>query len=1597
MALDITGISNENEFYTSHYIAAVLENDLKGVFTEWNRKETEENCKSPVTKLTGVARQYFSFRKNLREAGNGENLELRAEFAQALLEALGYEMQPMERELEGDIYLPIISEVCRTSGAPELWIIQAVDASDEGIDPFSLSPIRDQYLTGEAALSMLPSNDTEAPSFEELLNRHIFTRPEPPRFVLLLSAFQVVLIDRSKWNRKRLLRFDLQEIFSRRERTTLQAMAAFLCRDSLCPAEGMALIDTLDENSHKHAFGVSQDLKYALRESIELLGNEAVLYLRTVRKDKMYDGALDEQQLSMECLRYMYRLLFLFYIEARPELGYVPIKSEVYRTGYSLESLRDLEHVQLTTEESLDGSYIHESLSTLFTMIWEGYRGEDRKDMHSLGDDIPRIGEFDIAPLKSHLFDPAQTPLLGKVKFRNSVLLKVIQLMSLSRPGNGRARRGRISYAQLGINQLGAVYEALLSYRGFFAQTDLYEVKKPDTEYDELEAAYFVKGEDLPKYQDNEKVLDDQGEPKKYPKGTFIYRLAGRDREKSASYYTPEVLTRCLVKYALKELVQDKSADELLTLTICEPAMGSAAFLNEAVNQLAELYLERKQQERGERIPVEEYSRELQRVKMFISDNNTFGVDLNPVAVELAEVSLWLNTISDEGLVPWFGNQLACGNSLVGARRQVWPSSFITHGAPKGSTWQDVPPVRVAPTKERKAEQVYHFLLPDAGMAEYTDKVVKDLVPAQIKEIKDWKKEFTKLFSKEHTQQMLKLSHAIDKLWAAHAEKQAELRRRTADPIHVWGQQEMPGMRQASTVQEKDRILALEQYATDIRHATPYKRLKLAMDYWCALWFWPIDKADMLPSRDEYLFEMSLLLEGEVYQSQSTNGEMLLPGLHTKGQQQLDLPFDRNLGLVDVDELCTKFPRLQMVRDVASRYRFHHWELEFADVFRKRGGFDLILGNPPWLKIEWNEGGLMGDYEPEFVLRSFSAPKLATLRNQTLETFGIQQAYLNEYVDAAATKNFLNAAQNYPDLKGMQTNLYKCFLPQAWMIGTPSGVSGFLHPEGIYDDPKGGALRREAFSRLRAHFQFVNELNLFAEVDHHAKFSINISSIHPKITTDFAHIATVFAPSTIYDSFDHNGTGPAPGIKDDDDKWNTVGHKSRILNISDNELALFAKLYDAEGTPPLEARLPALHTVELIGVLKKFAAQPKRLADLRDEYISFEMWHETNAQKDGTMRRETRFPADASELILSGPHFFVGNPLYKTPRAECTQNSHYDILDLTTLPDDYLPRTNYVPACDADTYRIRTPRVPWGDKKPVTEFYRFVNRRMFGTSAERSLIASIAPPDVGHVHPVLSTTFSDVKFCIEFAACCASSAYDFFLKSTGKSDVYESTLRTFPLIASPNNTNRYLALACVTTHYATLWQESFSISMTSEHWTKDDPRLPNSFFANLTPTWNRNCALRTDYARRQALVEIDVLVAMALGMTLEELKTIYRVQFPVMRQYEADTWYDANGRIVFTASKGLTGVGLPRKANTKDAIYGIDTPHRHEESIPLGWEDIQNLKEGTVTKTVEDDTLPGGPVMRTITYVAPFDRCDREQDYETAWAVFSERGINNAK
>ncbi|HRD68040.1 MAG TPA: class I SAM-dependent DNA methyltransferase, partial [Candidatus Competibacter sp.] len=1526
------------------------------------------------------------------ERGEGQRLALERALLGRLFAALGYALQPI--------------------GLPRLIVLHAWDVALDGEEALTLQPHK--LLWDGAAIPPTLHGLT----WQEVLSDRVFGADHPPRWVVLAGSTQTLLIDRAKWPQNRLLRFDWNEILGRREDPTLKAAAALLGRDSLLPDEGEALLDALDENAHKHAFAVSEDLKYALREAIELLGNEAARQLVALAREQkkgIFSGEreLEAGPLTLECLRLMYRLLFLFYIEARPELGYVPIRhSEAYQKGYSLEMLRDLELVPLVGEEARNGLFFDYSIRRLFRLIHEGHAGSPQA---RLDDAIHH--SFRIAALDAHLFDPASTPLLDRVRFPNAVWQQVIQLMSLSREGN-RRRRGRVSYAQLGINQLGAVYEALLSYRGFFAKTDLYEVKPAGENPDALDAAHFVPPEALAQYREDERVYDrDEAGHRKlrlYPKGSFIYRLAGRDREKSASFYTPEVLTRCLVKYALKELLKDKSADAILQLTICEPAMGSAAFLNEAVNQLAEAYLERKQAERGQRIPHDRYTPELQRTKMFIADRNVFGVDLNPVAVELAEVSLWLNAISGSSHVPWFGYQLFCGNSLVGARRQVMPPAWL--GPRADPLWHERAPRRVRPGQpDRQAEEVYHFLLPDPGMADYRDRVARARYPAAFQRLRSWRRAFCRPLNNDEIALLQELSGLVDELWALHARELAQDRARTEDWLPVWGQPDAEGLR--SSTGDKDRVRANGIFNDDSPVASAYRRLKLVMDYWCALWFWPLDRAELLPDRDQFWFELGLVLRGNVVDTRpqaeldltataapepfAPKPQAALPGMEV----QLSLsapPTTRDItdrfGQLHIEKLFEFFPRLKLVNEIAGRRRFFHWELTFADIFAERAGFDLILGNPPWIKVEWNESGVLADFNPLFALRNFSATQLTREREVAFASYeGLEAAWLDELTEAEATQNFLNAMQNYPLLKGVQTNLYKCFLPQAWLIGNAGAVAGFLHPEGIYDDPKGGLFRAAVYPRLRAHFQLQNQLMLFP-IGHRVKYSINVFRTSPDNQINFHSIANLFHPKTINLCFAHDGCGPVPGIKDEDSaEWDFSGHQNRIIEVTDSALATFAKLYDEAGTPALQARLPALHSRELLGVLEKFAAYPKRLGDLTGEYFSTVMFDETYAQRDGTIKRNTRFPATAAEWVLSGPHFYVGNPFYKTPRAVCTEKGHYDTIDLTELPDDYLPRTNYVPACDVDEYRRRTPKVPWIEEgeavaKPVTEYFRFLHRRQLSQSGERTFIGTLISSGTANVNTCVASVFKNQNVLLTIIGSASSIVFDFYLKSTGKGDLYGNGLIVFPLIEDFQITLRTLSLNCLTTAYASLWRDAFRPDFTRDAWTQTDPRLPADFFARLGPDWHRDCALRTDYARRQALVEIDVLAAQALGLTLAELLTIYRVQFPVMRQYEQDTWYDAAGRIVFTASKGLVGVGLPRRAGKNDAPCTRVHPDGRRDSKPLGWEDVRELPTGwIIEREIDDDTRPGGPIRRTIRYVAPFDRCAREDDYARAWAEFAGR------
>ncbi|MCS3952785.1 Eco57I restriction-modification methylase domain-containing protein [Salinibacter ruber] len=1621
MALDLTGIQNENEFYTSYYLREVLEKDLKDEFSDWAEQSgaggSEEARRPPHEALGGQSGDYFQASNQLLDAsGPGRRLQLQRELLTPLLETLGYEVSPMLKKLRDDRWLPVLGQVERPDGTPELCVVEAPPAEGEETTDLLERTLRAEQFEGlrpehadpNAALSDVEVTENRPLDTElaEVITKGLFALDEPPRYVLVAGASQIVLLDRGKWPEKRLLRFELDEILGRKDTSTLKATVSLLHRQSTCPEEGFSLLDTFDENAHKHAFAVSEDLKYALREAIELIGNEAIWYIQNERKEKTY-GELDADQLTTECLRYMYRLLFLFYIEARPELGYAPMDSDEYLNGYSLERLRDLELVDLSTEQAKSGHYLHHSIERLFSLIYNGYpavetngeahRGDGQvaADFEEDGEAGPQHHTFCIEPLRSHLFDPERTPLLDGVKFRNETLQKVIRLMSLSDPDR-RSSRERVSYAALGINQLGAVYEALLSYSGFFAEEDLYEVKEAGEDRDPLDVAYFVGEGELEDYAEDEIVFGEDGAPLVHEKGTFIYRLAGREREESASYYTPEVLTDCLVKYALKELIgedsSDMPADDILDLTVCEPAMGSGAFLNEAVDQLAEAYLQRKQEETGEYISHEEYNREKQKVKMYLADNNVFGVDLNPVATELAEVSLWLNTIYEQtsddpeheegglAFVPWFGMQLTTGNSLIGARRQVYEPELLTDSGGRGKPpWMETPPERVEPGEERPEGHVYHFLLPDYEMASYsTSGGPGELAGEEIKDLRSWRRGLKSGYDREDLETLQRLSEAIDGLWEKHRRQQRRIREQTTDPIKVWGQPEPDSMRPPTTTRRKDEKWHTEMHSEGVRMSSPYRRLKLVMDYWCALWFWPIDEHDTVPTRQEWLMDLQMILEGDLYETQKVSEQQVLFESMEPDAKQLAMDLKDEHGFVNVDKLCERNPRLGLVQELADRYKFHHWELEYADLFERRGGFDLTIGNPPWVQVTWNDTGILSDVEPKIEVRDWSKPQVSRNRTEVIEENNLRDPYLADYEEAEGMQGFFGAVQNYPRLKGGKANTYKCFLPQAWRIGRDDGITSFLHPEGIYDDPNAGTFREALYPRLRGHYQFINEKRLFEEVHHTKKYSVNVYKNESKKQVNFKNIANLFLPKTIDKCFEHNGSGMVPKIKDENYDWSIEGHSERIVTVDDEALELFATLYDEEGTPPREARLFAVHSEQILQVLRRFAKQPRMLGDIEDEYFSTTHWPETKAQEDGTIERNTKFADNIEEWVLSGPHFFVATPLYKTPRQNCNKSSDYDPLDLKNLPADYLPRTNYVPACSRDEYRRRTPVVPWeneeGKRERVTELPRVMYRKMIDDSIMRTLIGALYPDQVSHIFGAYSIGFRQLRDTVLLSGLSASVPYDFFLKATGKSNFLDDTARQLPFPDTELRSKieaRTLLLNSLTTHYAELWEDSWQDAFTGDTWTKDDPRMnADTDFADLSGTWDWDTPLRTRYARRQALVELDVLAAQALGLTLDELQTIYRVQFPVLRKYEQNTWYDQNGRIIYTKNRGLTGVGFKSKK----------------------WKTVKDKPSGTVEQTVEDDTQPGGPTQRTIVYEAPFTKCDREADYERAWGVFEGRG-----
>ncbi|WP_406638718.1 Eco57I restriction-modification methylase domain-containing protein [Amycolatopsis sp. WGS_07] len=1395
----------------------------------------------------------------------------------------------------------------------------------------------------------LTENGEEIKSVARLTSS-LFVAEEAPEFVLVLAGRWALLAERERWAEGRYLAVDLQLVCERNDTKKageIDRALTCLSVESIAPdAEGSIWWHGVLEASVKHTVGVSKDLRDGVRLSIEIIANEVLDRRRARGLDPLPSG--EAQELAKQSLRFLYRILFLLYAEASPELGVLPVGAPEYDQGYSLDRLRELIQVELATPQARTGTHLYESLAVLFRLVDNGHVPLTSDD------ESESAGGLTFNALRADLFQPAKTAHIDAVRLGNAVLQQVLTHLLLSKESRGKDR-GFISYAELGINQLGAVYEGLMSYTGFFAETDLYEVAKggdgakgswvvPVDRADGIHKDDFVKTVD-PRTGEKRPVL--------HPKGSFVFRLAGRERQQSASYYTPEVLTRFTVGQALEELLDQDGktrAADILTFTVCEPALGSGAFAIEAVRQLADQYLKRKQDELGIRIDPDEYPRRLQEVKAYLALHNVYGVDLNSTAVELAEISLWLDTMVSGLSAPWFGLHLRRGNSLVGARRavytrnQVSTKSWLTkipRDIPLASLVDDIANDRVS------ADGIHHFLLPADGWGAAADaKEVAALAPDTAKAMKNWRNGVRKKPTQKQVNALTELAHRVEVLWQIAYRRlniaEQEIRR----DILVWGADDLPV---GGAVKREQIEVAL----TDPNGA--YQRLRRVMDAWAALWFWPLTTDTPPPNLDDWIEALQALLGRSPEIRKKNSGPTFAQAADWNELNQaedLELTFS---GAWPAEMVLRAHPWLAVSERVAQQQGFFHWNLDFATVFA-RGGFDLQVGNPPWVRPRSDVDALLAEGDPWWQLAvKPSEEKRAEKRETTLALRGIRDLVLDGTTDIVCLAEYTGSLAQYPHLQGLQPDLYRCFMEQTWRHVSPPGTIGLISLESHFTDEEAGDLRAAAYSRLRRHWEFINEFQLF-EIQHQKHYGVNIYG-SSRGCVKFLSAVSMYHPDTAIRSQEHDGSGPEPGFKDLDGNWDLRPHRSRVATVTDDTLATWHAVLESDDVPIRETRMVYAANRSAAAVLDKLARLP-RIGELDLQFSAG--WHEKNDRTKGYFEAEWGMPSGWDDVILQGPHLFVATPLYKSPNETMLNHLDWSATDFEALAAEAIPVTAYKPR--GNRVRYDQKYTHWGEdgECPARACYRIAWRKMAANAGERTLIPSIIPPGSAHIDGVFSLgvpgkSMTDLAILL---ATMSSLVSDFSVRVAPKANIRFSTVARLPMVLDfalrEELILRVLRLNCVTDAYGELWQECYAPMFRTDSWAGGYEYARRKPLGGIDAEWSAETPLRTAVDRRQGLVEIDALVALALGLTVAELCTIYRTQFSVLYGYDKNVYYyDVNGRLV-------------------------------PNSVLSVWR-----KKGE--RMSEEERTATNQAGTTYTYELPFVTLDREHDMRVAYAEFQRR------
>lgn len=749
-----------------------------------------------------------------------------------------------------------------------------------------------------------------------------------------------ILRDFSHQSRKAYIQFDLEMLFEGRHYEDFRILYRLIHPSRFIPKEDeKCILENLFEESKSAGVAIGEDLRKNISTAIESLANGFLLATPDLL-NRLVDNTENCMQFYQQILRIIYRVLFLFYAEQR---RLMPTRSTLYAQEYSLSSLRDkIERGEIIDEEQFD---LWEGLKATFNMVYHG------------------VEELGITPYNGQLFNPDSIHWLINSKCRNDKLLMAIKYMSLFEK---EGIPHRISYTELNVDEIGAIYESLLAYipRISSKMENLGDTNKKNTPNSQNEI----------------------------PPNTFFLDPRGTSRKTSGSYYTHPGLVNALIESALIPVVEtkieeagpDKDNQEkaLLSLKICDPACGSAAFLISATEYLGEKLAKIRIQD--------EYPNDTQirHARRDVLRHCIYGVDLNPMAVELAKVSLWLTAATNDLPLNFLDHRIKCGNSLIGTTPEL-----IKNG---------IPPEAYSPVEGD-----------DKNIARERMKIAREYYERREQE------KYQLIFN------LVRESEVAQTF-------------KVADLSEKYGEDSTREQKEIEKAYKKSR----EEYA--------YKRNKYIADFWTAAFFW-----NHKEGTENYPTPMMLdyLLKNETVQLSGELGDK--------------------------------------IEEIAEEYKFFHWHLEFQEVFAN-GGFDCVLGNPPWEKIKLQEKEFFSSLAPEIV----NAPNASKRKKLIIKIKDsnpeLNRRYLNSLRESESQSKFVRHSGKYPLTGKGDINTYLVFAGIFRDIINKTGRSGMVVPTGIATDYTSKDFFQDLVENksVASLYDFINSKGIFPNVHKSYKFCL---------------------------------------------------------------------------------------------------------------------------------------------------------------------------------------------------------------------------------------------------------------------------------------------------------------------------------------------------------------------------------------------------------------------------------------------------------------------------------------------------------------------------